>query len=61
MSERTQGIRHIGPSYPVKPPRPAGRERHREKRPPRGGREAPHPPPADRGPGEQETIVDEYV
>lgn len=61
MSEGTQGIRHIGPSYPVKPPRPTGRERHKEKPPPGGNPEAPDPPPADRGPGENETLVDEYV
>jgi hypothetical protein len=57
-------IRHIGPAFPVRPPRPAGeRESGRRNRQPADPRPAPAPDelPDDPAADETKPTIDEYI
>jgi len=60
MADFVSGIKHITPSYPVKPvqPVPKDRETDRRKNKPR---KEPENEPGDQEDGEHRTTIDEHV
>lgn len=60
MADFISGIKHITPTYPVKPAQPVPRERETDRRKNKPRKE-PEQEPAEREDGEHRPTIDEHV